>query len=82
MLQRLQKEEIDPLQRELEQVNKLGQGLVQSAALGVATGVIEEELETLNDQWGRLNEKVHRIILLFWAIRNELKATILYWFSQ
>ena len=55
------KEEIDPLQRELEQVNKLGQGLVQSAALGVATGVIEEELETLNDQWGRLNEKVHKI---------------------
>ena len=58
MLQQLQKDEVDPLQREIEQVNKLGHGLVQSAALGVATDVIEEELEKLNDQWGHLNEKV------------------------
>ena len=56
--QRLQKEEIDPLQKEVEQVNKSGQSLVQSAAVGVATGTLEEELETLNDNWAHLCEKV------------------------
>ena len=57
-MQRLQREHIDPLQSEVEQVNALAQSLIQSAPLGVATDAVEAQFEEVNDAWGKLNEQV------------------------
>lgn len=49
---------MDPLQRGMESVNRTGQGLIQSAAMGVNTTALEEDLEALNEKWAQANEKV------------------------
>ena len=53
-----QRDEVEPLQRSVESVNKSGQNLVQSASRGVSTAQLEEELEELNDRWAQVNQKV------------------------
>ncbi len=54
----LVKSEIEPVQRQVDAINKTGQGLLQSAAPGVSTSSLESDLEQLNDKWSDLNERV------------------------
>ncbi|XP_074093361.1 dystonin isoform X18 [Macrotis lagotis] len=53
-----QKEEIEPLQVKQQEVNWLGQGLVQSAAKSTSTEKLEHDLEDVNARWKTLNKKV------------------------
>ncbi|XP_068926763.1 dystonin isoform X12 [Petaurus breviceps papuanus] len=53
-----QKEEIEPLQVKLQEVNWLGQGLIQSAAKSTSTENLEHDLEDVNVRWKTLNKKV------------------------
>ncbi|XP_078477699.1 LOW QUALITY PROTEIN: dystonin-like, partial [Lampetra planeri] len=53
-----QKEEIDPLQTQLQDINSLGQGLIQSAAKGTNTKNLEDDLEDVNAKWNTLNKKI------------------------
>ncbi|KAM9365281.1 dystonin [Pholidichthys leucotaenia] len=53
-----QKEDIDPLQTQLQDINSLGQGLVQNAAKGTSTKKLEDDMEGVNTQWNTLNKKI------------------------
>uniref|UniRef100_A0A8C6NEF1 Dystonin n=1 Tax=Melopsittacus undulatus TaxID=13146 RepID=A0A8C6NEF1_MELUD len=53
-----QKEEIEPLQVKQQEVNWLGQGLIQSAAKSCNTENLEHDLEDVNTRWKTLNKKV------------------------
>ncbi|KAM9562492.1 dystonin-like isoform 12-T12 [Guaruba guarouba] len=53
-----QKEEIEPLQVKQQEVNWLGQGLIQSAAKSSNTENLEHDLEDVNTRWKTLNKKV------------------------
>ncbi|KAM6433055.1 dystonin isoform 1-T1 [Rhynochetos jubatus] len=53
-----QKEEIEPLQVKQQEVNWLGQGLIQSAAKSTNTEILEHDLEDVNTRWKTLNKKV------------------------
>ncbi|NXH72210.1 DYST protein, partial [Hydrobates tethys] len=53
-----QKEEIEPLQVKQQEVNWLGQGLIQSAAKSTNTETLEHDLEDVNTRWKTLNKKV------------------------
>ncbi|XP_058879937.1 dystonin-like isoform X23 [Acipenser ruthenus] len=53
-----QKEEIEPLQAKLQDVNWLGQGLIQSAAKNANTQALEGDLEDVTTRWNTLNKKV------------------------
>nr|XP_023400448.1 dystonin isoform X8 [Loxodonta africana] len=53
-----QKEEIEPLQVKQQDVNWLGQGLIQSAAKGTSTQGLEHDLDDVNTRWKTLNKKV------------------------
>lgn len=57
-LQAFQKEDIDPLQLQLQDINSLGQGLIQTAANGTRTKKLEDDLEEVNRKWNTLNKKV------------------------
>ncbi|KAG7462800.1 hypothetical protein MATL_G00188590 [Megalops atlanticus] len=53
-----QKEEIEPLQAKLQDLNWLGQGLIQSAAKNTSTQNLEHDLEDVNARWNTLNKKI------------------------
>ncbi|XP_042637562.1 dystonin [Orycteropus afer afer] len=53
-----QKEEIEPLQVKQQDVNWLGQGLIQSAAKSTSTKGLEHDLDDVNTRWKTLNKKV------------------------
>ncbi|XP_067876267.1 microtubule-actin cross-linking factor 1 isoform X7 [Heterodontus francisci] len=53
-----QKEEIEPLQTLLQEVNRLGQGLIQSAAKNTNIQKLEHDLEETNTRWNTLTTKV------------------------
>ncbi|XP_022437230.2 dystonin isoform X31 [Delphinapterus leucas] len=53
-----QKEEIEPLQVKQQDVNWLGQGLIQSAAKGTSTQALERDLDNASARWKILNKKV------------------------
>ncbi|XP_036402094.1 LOW QUALITY PROTEIN: dystonin [Megalops cyprinoides] len=53
-----QKEEIEPLQAKLQDLNWLGQGLIQSAAKNTSTQDLEHDLEDVNARWNTLNKKI------------------------
>ncbi|XP_053142443.1 dystonin isoform X22 [Hemicordylus capensis] len=53
-----EKEEIEPLQVKQQEVNWLGQGLIQSAAKNTSTDNLECDLEDVNTRWKTLNKKV------------------------
>ena len=50
---------IIPLGQNVEEANRGGQGLVQSAANGVSTTALESDLEKMNDRWNNLKEKLN-----------------------
>ncbi|KAK3573639.1 hypothetical protein QTP86_029971 [Hemibagrus guttatus] len=53
-----QKETIDSLQTQLQEVNCIGQGLIQNASKGTNTIALERDLEDVNMRWNTLNKKV------------------------
>ncbi|KAM3829784.1 microtubule-actin cross-linking factor 1 isoform 2-T2 [Vipera latastei] len=53
-----QKEQVDPLQLKLQQVNRLGQGLVQSAGKNCDVQGLEHDMEEIHSRWNTLNKKV------------------------
>ncbi|KAM5256487.1 dystonin [Ctenodactylus gundi] len=53
-----QKEEIEPLQVKQQDVNWLGQGLIQSAAKNTSTQGLEHDLDEVNTRWKNLHKKV------------------------
>ncbi|XP_048352648.1 dystonin isoform X2 [Sphaerodactylus townsendi] len=53
-----EKEEVDPLQVKQQEVNWLGQGLIQSAAKNTSIDNLERDLEDVNTRWKTLNKKV------------------------
>ncbi|XP_040585392.1 dystonin isoform X14 [Mesocricetus auratus] len=53
-----QKEEIEPLQVKQQDVNWLGQGLIQSAAANTCTQGLERDLDDASARWKTLNKKV------------------------
>ncbi|XP_069462267.1 dystonin isoform X13 [Ambystoma mexicanum] len=58
IFQVFQKEEIEPLHVRLQEVNWLGQGLIQSAAKNTDTQSLERDLDDVNTRWNTLNKKV------------------------
>jgi hypothetical protein len=54
----LQVSNIEPLAHQVEDCNRLGQGLIQSAAGGVNTTSLEKDLEKMNDKWNDLKDRV------------------------
>uniref|UniRef100_A0AAR2JH65 Dystonin n=1 Tax=Pygocentrus nattereri TaxID=42514 RepID=A0AAR2JH65_PYGNA len=53
-----QKEAIESLQTQLQDLNWLGQGLIQNAPKGTSTKSLEHDLEEVNTRWNTLNKKV------------------------
>ncbi|KAM8776730.1 dystonin isoform 9-T9 [Rhynchonycteris naso] len=53
-----QKEEIESLQVKQQEVNWLGQGLIQSAAKSASTQGLEQDLDDVNARWKTLHKKV------------------------
>ncbi|KAM9476477.1 dystonin isoform 13-T13 [Clarias gariepinus] len=53
-----QKETIESLQTQLQEVNCLGQGLIQNASKGTSTKALEHDLEDIGTRWNTLNKKV------------------------
>ncbi|XP_063169537.1 dystonin [Candoia aspera] len=53
-----EKEVVEPLQLKQQEVNWLGQGLIQSAAKNASTNNLEHDLEDVNTRWKTLNKKV------------------------
>ncbi|XP_053769642.1 dystonin isoform X12 [Desmodus rotundus] len=53
-----QKEEIEPLLVTQQEVNWLGQALIQSAANSTSTQGLERDLDDVNTRWKTLNKKV------------------------
>lgn len=56
---------LEPISKEVDDCNKLGQGLIQTAASGVNTAALEKDLEKMNDKWndlkGRVNDRERRL---------------------
>ncbi|XP_062818944.1 microtubule-actin cross-linking factor 1 isoform X15 [Anolis carolinensis] len=56
-----QKEQVDPIQLKLQEVNGIGQGLIQSAGKNSDVQGLEHDMEDINARWNTLNKKVaHR----------------------
>ncbi|KAL7384245.1 hypothetical protein ABVT39_026968 [Epinephelus coioides] len=53
-----QKEDIDPLQTQLQDISSLGQSLIQNATKGTSTKKLEDDLEEVNTKWNTLNKKI------------------------
>ncbi|XP_043245138.1 dystonin-like isoform X38 [Amphibalanus amphitrite] len=50
---------VETLSVRVDEINKTGQGLVQTAAAGVKTALLEGDLEKMNDLWNELKERMH-----------------------
>nr|XP_040033769.1 dystonin isoform X6 [Gasterosteus aculeatus aculeatus] len=53
-----QKEDIEPLQTQLQDISSLGQSLIQNAAKGTSIKKLEHDLEEVNTKWNTLNKKI------------------------
>ncbi|XP_044737986.1 dystonin isoform X15 [Chrysoperla carnea] len=56
---------VEPLSQNVDECNRLGQSLIQSASAGVNTSALEKDLEKMNEKWndlkGRMNERERRL---------------------
>ncbi|XP_035712122.1 microtubule-actin cross-linking factor 1 isoform X8 [Folsomia candida] len=50
---------VDAVAKKVEECNKTGQGLIQSASSGVNTSGLEKDLEKMNDKWNALKERIN-----------------------
>ncbi|XP_055530763.1 dystonin isoform X47 [Wyeomyia smithii] len=56
---RFKQRHVEPLVLNIDEVNRTGQDLIRSAQGGVPTGVLEKDLEKINDKWNDLKEKMN-----------------------
>ena len=61
---------------QVDAINKHGQGLLQSAPPGVSTSLLEADLESLNDKWSDLNERVSKRV--FTTSHNKYKKLLMF----
>ncbi|XP_035384756.1 microtubule-actin cross-linking factor 1 isoform X20 [Electrophorus electricus] len=54
----VEREQVDSIQPQLQHMNAVGQGLIQSAAKDTDTQALEHDLETTNLRWNSLNKRV------------------------
>uniref|UniRef100_A0A8C5WZ84 Uncharacterized protein n=1 Tax=Laticauda laticaudata TaxID=8630 RepID=A0A8C5WZ84_LATLA len=72
-----EKEEIEPLQLKQQEINWLGQGLIQSAAKNASTDNLEQDLEDVNTRWKTLNKKVLSYVFtvntccFYWVVLSD-----------
>ncbi|XP_046471837.1 microtubule-actin cross-linking factor 1 isoform X24 [Neodiprion pinetum] len=61
----LKANKIEPISHSVDNCNRLGQSLIQSAGRDVNTGSIEKDLDKMNDKWndlkGKLNERDRKL---------------------
>lgn len=50
---------VEPLGHQVTDCNRKGQSLIQTAAGGVNTTVLEKDLEKMNDRWNQLKERMN-----------------------
>ncbi|XP_031356417.1 dystonin isoform X4 [Photinus pyralis] len=50
---------VEPLSKMVDDCNRIGQSLIQSASPGVNTTTLEKDLEKMNDLWNSLKEKIN-----------------------
>ncbi|CAG9820406.1 unnamed protein product [Phaedon cochleariae] len=50
---------VEPLGKNIDEINKIGQGLIQSAAPGVNTAALEKDLEKMNTLWNDLKARIN-----------------------
>ncbi|XP_065091747.1 dystonin isoform X43 [Ochlerotatus camptorhynchus] len=56
---RFKQRHVEPLILNIDEVNRSGQDLIRSAQGGVPTGVLEKDLERINEKWNDLKEKMN-----------------------
>ncbi|XP_055645254.1 dystonin-like, partial [Toxorhynchites rutilus septentrionalis] len=56
---RFKQRHVEPLVQNIAEINRNGQDLIRSAQGGVPTGVLEKDLEKINDRWNDLKEKMN-----------------------
>ncbi|XP_061678747.1 microtubule-actin cross-linking factor 1 isoform X3 [Syngnathoides biaculeatus] len=54
----LERDQVDAVQAKLQQINAVGQGLIQSAAKNTDTRALEHDLDQTNQRWNSLNKRV------------------------
>ncbi|KAL4629457.1 microtubule-actin cross-linking factor 1-like isoform X7 [Arapaima gigas] len=54
----VEREQVEAIQPRLQQVNAVGQGLIQSAAKDTDTRALEHDLDTTNLRWNSLNKRL------------------------
>jgi dystonin len=59
---------VDAVGKKVDECNKTGQGLIQSAASGVNTSGLEKDLEQMNDKWNALKERVSSLSIYIFCI--------------
>lgn len=59
--QHYHRDRLEPLGKQIDNINKVGQGLIQSAAPGVNTSILEQDLDALNEQWNNLKQRVRQL---------------------
>ena len=52
------KKSFEVVGKSVEKINTEGQGLIQTAAVGVKTSILEKDLDTLNETWNNLKKSV------------------------
>lgn len=53
-----QRKVVEAVGKEVDKTNRSGQGLIQSAASGVNTSILEEDLEKMNELWNTLKQNI------------------------
>ncbi|GFW43673.1 hypothetical protein TNCV_4770221 [Trichonephila clavipes] len=72
------KDRLEPLGKKIDNINKVGQGLIQSASPGVNTSVLEQDLDSLNEKWNslkqRMNDRERKLDIAFLQSGKFLEA--------
>ncbi|GBM86483.1 Dystonin [Araneus ventricosus] len=72
------RDRLEPLGKQIDNINKIGQGLIQSASPGVNTSILEHDLDTLNEKWNslkqRMNDRERKLDIAFLQSGKFLEA--------
>ncbi|KAF8783432.1 Dystonin like protein [Argiope bruennichi] len=72
------RDRLEPLGKQIDNINKIGQGLIQSASAGVNTSILEHDLDTLNEKWNslkqRMNDRERKLDIAFLQSGKFLEA--------
>ncbi|CAL1283115.1 unnamed protein product [Larinioides sclopetarius] len=72
------RDRLEPLGKQIDNINKIGQGLIQSASPGVNTSILEHDLDNLNEKWNslkqRMNDRERKLDIAFLQSGKFLEA--------